>query len=594
MTDDLVDQRKIATELSQRAIDYILTLGGKTVKNYWARYKNRDVTTYADYLIRKGVQANAVRNFIYDFRSASLYDIYVPAKIEVHGDDTHIGTYTGDDFLRWLCKPVDDPRKRPTRASAVIGGAGTGKSLFLKHAFFKIQDINANQIPVLIEVRNFNKVLLADLETRIYEVFEATGTKVFPEQISNGLKSGLFVVLLDGMDELKGVIQEHYEAELIGFVRKFPLCPVIVSTRPTRRIYSWREIIACDILPLNLTTAVDLVKRLEFDEKVKTGFIKLLRKDLFRTHVEFVSIPLLCTIMLLTYSDSGYISNNRHEFFEDAFTALWSKHDGRKDGFERHRYTGLQKNEFLKLLSAFAISSYNNADYNMKDAQFHHHFETAIRLSGATCREEDFLQDLTTSTSLALQDGPYVRFCHRAFQEYFSALFICEMSDSFTERLIEEISDRMETDNVLPLVLSINDEKIEKHWSLPRVKMVSEFVEAAYGDIDGYARAVVGEVPRSRMDISNTMHKIRTLYQFDPGFDRLRPAYDAARAMKIRVRRLMEKKGSNIFEQDRKNFLNLRERLMAKYERKASALDQLLNRAELETGIKSEPVKRAV
>jgi hypothetical protein len=108
---------------------------------------------------------------------------------------------------------------------AIVGNAGTGKSLFLKHAFFKIQKIDANKIPVLIEVRTFNRLPLADLETRIYEDFGATGTAVIREQIVNGLQSGLFAILLDGMDELKGPVQKHYEAALIEFLKKICLMP---------------------------------------------------------------------------------------------------------------------------------------------------------------------------------------------------------------------------------------------------------------------------------------------------------------------------------------------------------------------------------
>jgi hypothetical protein len=159
MVDGLVDQRKIATELSQRAIDRIITVSEKAIKEYWGRYKNRDVSTYADYLVRKAVQANAVRNFIYDRRSASLYDIYVPATI---ADPDR--QYSGDDLLLKLCTPEENPRKRAARSLAIVGNAGTGKSLFLKHAFFKVQKIEANKIPVIIEVRTFNRLPLADLE----------------------------------------------------------------------------------------------------------------------------------------------------------------------------------------------------------------------------------------------------------------------------------------------------------------------------------------------------------------------------------------------------------------------------------------------
>ena len=348
---------------------------------------------------------------------------------------------------------------------------------------------------------------------------------------------------------------------------------------------SWADVDVFPIAPLTIAAAEDLITRLEFNEKVKGNFTKLLRKDLFRTHYEFVSVPLLCTIMLLTYSDSGYISKNRHEFFEDAFTALWSKHDGRKDDFERHRYTGLQKNEFSKILTAFAMSSYSSADYNMRESHFHRHFEAAIRLSGVSCKEEDFLQDLTISTSLAVQDGPYIRFCHRAFQEYFSALFICEVNDAIVGRLTEEILDRLETDNVLSFVLSINDEKIEKNWILPSVSMISDFVEASDRDLDGYARVII----EGDDEISRTMYKIRVLYQFDPPFQLLASAYDAARDMRIPVSRVVglgEK--PNLFQRDRRNFVYWTERLISKYERRSSALDELIDRTQLEAKTETE------
>jgi hypothetical protein len=237
--------------------------GESVIKEYWARYKNRDISTYSEYMVRKGMQANAVRNFIYDNRSASLYDIYVPTMISDSGS-------TGDELIQRLCEPVkevrrkpspeelvdpaEDRKKRPTPAYAIVGRAGAGKSMFMKHAFFKIQSIDAKRVPILIEARSFNRLPLDTLQTRISDDFAAMGTRASHEQIANGLESGLFIVLLDGMDELKGIIQGHYEAELAKFVDKFPLCPILVASRPTQRMLSW----ALDvrrIAPLGLSAA---------------------------------------------------------------------------------------------------------------------------------------------------------------------------------------------------------------------------------------------------------------------------------------------------------------------------------------------------
>ena len=312
----------------------------------------------------------------------------------------------------------------------------------MKHAFFRVQQVASNRIPVLIEVRTFNRVRLGSLERRICEELSFYGS-VSLEQTTNGLRSGLFVILLDGMDELKAAIQRHYEAELDKLLNVFPLCPVLISSRPNPRMRSWAVDIR-PIAPLDLDAARALVAPLPFDAMVKKEFGELLNGSLFRTHYEFASVPLLCTIMLLTFSSSGHIANSGHEFFEDAFGALWSKHDGFKPNFERHRYTGLQKSEFLRLLAAFAVSSYSEGDYNMREAQFRRHFRHATRLSGVNCKENDFLQDLTLSTSLAIQDEPYVRFCHLSFHEYFAAVFVCD-ADEWVAEIIEDLSDRLET-----------------------------------------------------------------------------------------------------------------------------------------------------
>lgn len=567
-----LEQKKIATDITLRAINRVIAASSKKLAEYWTKHRAREVSLYTEYLFRKGVLANTVRNFIYDMKSASLYQIYVPTTITD-------GLFTGDQLLQTLCTPDADKTKRPTRALAIVGNAGTGKSLFMKHAFFYVQKLQAARVPILIEVRTFNRLKKSDLETKIISDFEAIGTVVTSEQILLGLQAGLFVILLDGLDELKGSLQKHYESALMEFSIKFPECPILISSRPTQRMYSWENFDIRRIAPLNLLGATDLIGRLEFDENVKAAFKDLLKGSLFRTHYDFVSVPLLCIIMLLTYSDSGYIAKDQPAFFEDAFTALWSKHDGRKVGFERHRFTNLHKSEFARLLAAFAISSYSSADYNMRENHFKRHFEAAVGLSDVHCSESEFLEDLTVSTSLAVEDGPYIRFCHRSFQEYFAAIFICEVADSSAECLIEDLSDRIETDIVLPLVLAINDEKIEKHWVLPKTKIIREFIEIVGGRLELYIHNVFGKVETSN-PISSTAAKIRNLYKFKPDLETLQAAYDAARDMNISAIDLTTDPSAmeNIFKRDCANFVALNERLIQKYDFKKSALAELLNR----------------
>jgi hypothetical protein len=117
--------------------------------------------------------------------------------------------------------------------------AGMGKSLFMKHSFFAVQEVSRSRIPIFLELRTFNRMTPADLETRIFEDFEQHDTPISKEQVTHGAKSGLFLLLLDGFDELKAELMEYYQRYIVEFARKYPLCPIMMSTRQFDQLYSW-------------------------------------------------------------------------------------------------------------------------------------------------------------------------------------------------------------------------------------------------------------------------------------------------------------------------------------------------------------------
>ena len=199
----------------------------------------------------------------------------------------------------------------------------------------------------------------------------------------------------------------------------------------------------CDLLPLDPEQSIELIQKLDFNHAAKASFISVMQKELSVSHAEFLEVPLLCVVMLLTYSDAGRISTKRHEFYEDAFNALWSKHDARKQaGFEREKYTGLDKNDFMRLLSAFCTSSYITEHFSMRESDLSHHLAVARRLTGITAKEVDFVRDMTTSTSLLIQEGSAYRFSHRTFQEFFCARYFLILSDKDIDKGIEAVSSR--------------------------------------------------------------------------------------------------------------------------------------------------------
>ena len=89
----------------------------------------------------------------------------------------------------------------------------------------------------------------------------------------------------------------------------------------------------------------------------------------------------------------GKISSKRHEFYEDAFNALWRKHDARK-GYQRERYTGLEKTKFLKLLCAFSAVTYIKQAFDIQESDMSNYIEAAVRITNIRVLEENFIKDL--------------------------------------------------------------------------------------------------------------------------------------------------------------------------------------------------------
>jgi predicted NACHT family NTPase len=324
----------------------------------------------------------------------------------------------------------------------------------MRNLYTKLAASSQAKVPIFLEARELNAIPLTDFAGIITVAFGIAGEELSKEQAADGLKSGIFLILIDGFDELSRSCERHYARVLQRANYEFESCPLLISGRPSELMRDAFQLFhQCDLRPLEASQAIELIQRLNFDEATKISFIALMRKELFGSHAEFLKIPLLCVVMLLTYSDAGRISRKKHEFYEDAFNALWSKHDARKQaGFEREKYTGLDKNEFMRLLSAFCASSYINEHFSMREADVSFHLKNAKKLTDISAKEEDFVRDMTISTNLLLLDGRKYVFFHRSFQEYFCARYVLSLNDEDIAKGIEAVSSRYGTDSVLNFI----------------------------------------------------------------------------------------------------------------------------------------------
>jgi predicted NACHT family NTPase len=572
-----VDTSSISTRVAQRAIDRILDFAEAKVKQKWAQHKNKNTALFADYIQAQSKRCALVRTLIYDKQSAHLPDIYVPLRARMllgFGRRSHFEELTTEDIINLFREERDQKEtQRKTLAAVLSAPAGAGKTFFMRNLYIKLAASSQSKVPLFLDARELNRIPLTDFAGMITVAFRIAGHDFSHEQAVDALKAGIFQILIDGFDELRVSHEQHYANVLERATEEFELCPLVVSGRPSELLHGFTYIQQCELLPLDPEQSVELIQRLEFHGATKSSFIALMHKELFASHKEFLELPLLCIVMLLTYSDAGRISHRTHEFYEDAFNALWSKHDARKEaGYEREKYTGLDKDDFIKLLSAFCASSYVSEHFSMREAELNSHLARAKKLTDIPAKEEDFVRDMTTSTSLLVLDGNAYRFSHRSFQEYFCARYVLSLADGDIGKGIEAVSSRYETDTVLDFLRSMNTERFETAWVIPKLSAILPRLRKGEQSFTSYKKVFSSAE-------GDFLRKLREVYATKPSSEALAGAIAARQDMGLpAVRSLYDDEGDpqwNLLLKDISSFETLLEKLTKKYSARAVMRDAL-------------------
>ena len=560
-----IDQKKILTSLTERAIDGVISRVSSTIVGVWSSQRIFFTSAFSTYLERKTDSLSSVRNLVFDTVNARFEDVYVPQQLE-NGPST----ISEEELFLFLNDTYDAKDRRPTNAALVRASAGYGKTFLMRKTFLMFARSESSYVPLYIELRQLNRVPLTNFPAAIAADFHSVGIDIPLAYITEGLKAGLFAVILDGFDEINHPAQDHYSQELRSFCATYGNCPVIVSGRPDPQLLAWAHLTMFDVAPLDLKRCRALVsKQTAIRPGARREFSRMLKTSLFNERREFLEVPLLATIMLLTYASSGKISSTHIEFYEDMFTALWERHDARKE-YNRRRYTDLSRDDFRYLLSAFCYSAYMNGHFDFDDKRFGKHFNNAVSITGLSVSKGRFWQDLVTATCLLMQDGTEARFSHRSFQEYFVAHFATTRERDVFTKLVNVAITRYGTDLLLRLIQGIDAEKLERLWVLPQLDPIMTKLEeqreaetgrwphsfwSDYPDMMGIAKSR----DASGEDRSRFLQHIRTIFDFLPTSDELLAEYDA----KVAMRQFSEI--GNGFEEDYENFRRLWDRLRSQF-----------------------------
>jgi len=350
----------------------------------------------------------------------------------------------------------------------ITGVAGSGKSTLMKYLFLNSIK-NEVGIPIFIEIRNIKKDIFNDL-------FEILKEYDFPQDIDlfeKILKSGKFIVFLDGIDEVSPDIRNKISREIIYMRDSFSNNVYIVTSRPNEKYVSWGNFTELKILPLNKEKAKLLIKKLDYENSIKEKFLNNF-DNIFKNHQSFASNPLLLTFMLMTYAEYSVIPTKVSLLYEQIFEMLYNRHDATKFDYSRKHYSNLSQYEFKKIISCFSLQSYFDKKTRFTQEEINGYLRRAKKILKIEFNEDEYLKDLLQSVSLLIQEGFYYTFIHRTFQEYFTAFFIMNADSNTRKLLLDIVFNRVTYERTLDLAFEINKNIFENDFLIPLLHKIKE------------------------------------------------------------------------------------------------------------------------
>ena len=359
----------------------------------------------------------------------------------------------------------------------VTGTGGSGKSVMMKHLYLDTIK-NTKLIPIFVELRGLNDLNYdnINLVEYIYNIMCTLEFKLEKEYFEYSLEEGCNVILLDGFDELKNGLSEIVTRKIFEFANKYSKNYYLISSRPSTEFVSWNQFEELEALPLNKKQALSLIKKLDYNTKIKEKFLEELDTNLFEKYNTFASNPLLLTIMLLTFEKRSSMPDRLSDFFEQAFATLFHEHDTTsKSGFTRDILSDLGYEDFRTVFSHFCFKSFFNSDYEFtKKKVLDYITDTKNKnIISKQFNEESYLKDLTQSVCMLVHEGLDYRFTHRAFQEYFAAVYTVQLNDRQQERFIKAWlteDDFRPTSSFLDMLYDLQPQRFSSNVIIPAIK----------------------------------------------------------------------------------------------------------------------------
>ena len=220
----------------------------------------------------------------------------------------------------------------------VFGGPGIGKSTFLRKVGLEALKGNQgsyqhNLTPILLELKKFKETEI-NIQELIEEEFKICGFPNVEKNISDKLKKGELLILLDGLDEVPTANINNVIETIQNFVDRYDGNRFILSCRTAARKHFRRftdiEIVEFDDQQIQSFIEHWFSSELDQQNETAKNCWQLLQKEEYKSAKELAHTPLLLTFLCLVYDENQSFPTNRSRLYQDALRILLEKWSAEK------------------------------------------------------------------------------------------------------------------------------------------------------------------------------------------------------------------------------------------------------------------------
>lgn len=334
----------------------------------------------------------------------------------------------------------------------ILGGAGYGKSLFMKYLIGKREELSIIDIEKYIVIYGQLKDFYKFEQTAPNSVanylkncmIQSTGldeSEISKELVNEYIKAGRCIILLDALDEVPREKREDLHRLLVTFFKGVNHNNKICITSRGRGFIPQKRIRAYNIMRLNKTQVEAYIDKMitlsRFSKENRTDFLKKAERLISS---RFLSSFLILSLLVSIYRSEKDLPSTKLELYQKCFEYIAKKREIHKSkvGDEytwRLLSTLFVDNTFMELAELSAPNNASVEDTVIKNKLLEVYEDEYSCRNDARNAIDTFLTFCSERTEVYVpaEAEDYYRFFHRSFYEYFYAEYLVFRQKSVAE-----------------------------------------------------------------------------------------------------------------------------------------------------------------